>query len=139
MSQSIRRAVYRAKGLPDPGPTPTHMYREFSLVVEKPLGDTIDTLYELVQRHFESRNDFLIELLKEGVTVAHTAALDAAREQQAREPGGEKADTKVVGGLDITNPDIPAGERDAISSRLRMLRGEDLREAAGAIVNERAS
>lgn len=132
MSQSIRRALYRAKGLPDPGPTPTSMLTEFTIVVEREVGRMIDELHEQVQKHFGSRNDFLVELLKEGLRGAADAAAEVA---QAKAEIAKLDHSPRLPSIEITNPAIEAKERDAISSTLRMLRGEDL--APGAAYRER--
>jgi hypothetical protein len=127
MSQSIRRALYRAKGLPDPGPSPSMMLTELRILVETPLAKAIDELHEMVSKEMPSRNDYLVELLKEGLRGAAEAGIEAQRELAERQHPDH---VEPRPSIEITNPGIPAEERDAISSRLRSLRGEDLAPAA---------
>lgn len=120
MSQSIRRALYRAKGLPDPGPTPSVAQTQLTILVERPLVEAIDGLHALVEKHFESRNDFLVELLNEGLRSAAQAATEAAAALAAQQ------EQEARPAIEIVNPALAAGEAERISARLRALRGEGL-------------
>lgn len=124
MSQSIRRALYRAKGLPDPGPTPSVEMTQLTILVERELAKKVDELHEFLIKQFPSRNDLLLELLKEGLRSAAQAALEAERAMQQTKTPDIQMDPPKVHDLTVENVGIPAEERKAISSRLAALRGE---------------
>lgn len=135
MSQSIRRAMYRAKGLPDPGPTPSVDMTQLTILVPRSIAKALDDVHEFVSKDFPSRNDFLEEILKEGLRSAIQAqkeALEAlaAREAEEAKPAIEVDDArpKEV----IVNPALEPAERERISARLRALRGESVAVAPRA-------
>lgn len=125
MSQSIRRALYRAKGLPDPGPTPSVAQIQLTILVERPMVKVIDDLYEFVTKHFPSRNDFLVTLLQDGLSGALQAKVEA-EDAALRAQAADSAPSIEVDrpALEIVNPGVDPVEGAKISARLRALRGD---------------
>jgi hypothetical protein len=139
VSQSIRRALFKAKGLPDPGPTPSVEMTQLTILIPRKVAKAIDELHAFVESHFPSRNDFLEELLREGLGVAlqsqkeAIAALEAMQREEARPAIEVETDHRPA--EIINNPALEPQERERISARLRALRGEPV----GAVAVERAS
>jgi hypothetical protein len=117
LSQSIRRALYRAKGLPDPGPTPSVEMTQLTILIPREVAKAIDDLHEFVTREFPSRNDFLEELLKEGLR----SALQAQQEALAAMAAQQKEEARPA--IEVTNPGLEPAEAAKISARLQALRG----------------
>lgn len=86
MSQSKRRAQYRAKGLPDPGPTPTVEMAQIAVVLPRAMADAIDRLHATVQQALPSRNDFLVGLIATGLQGGMAAAEPAPAPEPKRAP-----------------------------------------------------
>lgn len=138
MSQSIRRALYREKGLPDPGPSPSVEQVQLTVLVPKFKAEAINGLHDMLVKHFPSRNDLINELLDAGLREAAQAAAEAQaiKEQQAAVAAivAEEADkVRPVESADpasdrpsliITNPGLDPAEAAKISARLQALRGQ---------------
>lgn len=102
---------------PDPGPQPAVKLSRIEIILPSEIVGAINELYEFVDRHFASRNEFLVELLQEGVKVA------ALAQRAAQEAMERQAQAAVVEPLVQLATHVPAGMKDA-SDRLRALRGE---------------
>lgn len=122
MSQSIRRALYRAKGLPDPGPTPSVEQTQLTILLDRELVKKIDELADFLVKQFPSRNDLLVELLKEGLRSAAQAALEAEQAMQQRAVPDIAVDRTAE--TEVVNPGLSIEERAEMSARLRALRGQ---------------
>jgi len=121
--------MFKAKGLPDPGPTPSVDRVLISVLVPKRVAQAIDELHEFVVKEFPARSDFMEELLKEGLRSAAQAQQEAlAAALQAKQAPVTEPDTVVDAegrpALVVTNPGLDPVEAVKISDRLRALRGE---------------
>ncbi len=116
MSQSIRRALYLANGLPYPGPTPAVDPMQLTILIPRQMNEAINSLSDFVAKEFPFHNDFLVELLSEGLRSAAQAALEA---QQALEAKKTESNRPAI---EIVNPGLEPGEAARISARLQALR-----------------
>lgn len=104
----------------DPGPQPKVELTAIEIVIPRKVAEAIDELHLLVEKHYPHRNDFLEDLLKEGLKSALQAQQAAIAQMQADALAaqGEKPEALIQ----IATA-IPPGMQEA-SARLRALRGE---------------
>ncbi len=102
----------------DPGPQPKVELTAIEIVIPRRVAVAIDELHQLVEKHYLHRNDFLGDLLKEGLKSAVQAQQAAVAQMQA---DALAAQAKEAEGNLIQL----ATERDMkeASARLRALRG----------------
>lgn len=145
MSQAIRRALYRAKGLPDPGPTPSVEQVQFTVLVSKFMGAAINDLADMLHVQFPSRNDLIVALLEDGLRSAAQAAAEAQAIKEAI-AAEVKPDIEVDVDANADRPTleivpkegVTPAEAAQISARLQKLRSGDA-IASGASYGVRES
>jgi hypothetical protein len=91
---------------------PPQLTRELTILVPKHVGEIIDQLYELVKKHYPHQNDFLEDLLKEGLK----SALDAQRAAQAALMEAAEADMAQQSKIEIADR-IPANIVDLVLAK----------------------
>ena len=74
----------------DPGPQQARRYVVEQIQVEQGISEGIDRLFQMVGRHYETRNGFMEDLLREGLRVCFEAQ-QAALQKKAAESTVEKA------------------------------------------------
>jgi hypothetical protein len=125
VSQSIRRALYRSKGLPDPGPSPSVEQVQLTVLIPKLLAKAIDDLADYLSTQFPSRNDLILALLEDAIQSAAQAAADAqAKKDELDRIAAEPAIATTPRPIEVDNPALTVQERGEMSARLRALRGE---------------
>jgi hypothetical protein len=120
MGAAKRRAQARWKGIPDPGPTPPVELTQLVIVIPRKVAEAIDELHKLVEKHYPHRNDFLEDLLKEGLKSALQAQQAAIAQMQVDALAAQEA-TRPEQLVQLAT-EVP--KLSDISARLKMLRGD---------------
>lgn len=103
----------------DPGPMPKVELTKLEILIPRSVAGAINDLHEFVIKQYPSRNDFLEDLLKEGLKSALQAQQAAIAQMQADQLAAQHVEEPLVQLATV----IPKGMEDA-SARLRALRGE---------------